>query len=404
MNLELLYGKNYDREKALNRISEIKKQFYTCENEQPTAVFSSSGRAEILGNHTDHNHGKVIVAAIGCDILAAVKKRDDGKIKICSEGFSEIFIDISDIEINKEEYGTSTALTRGVIAGIKQKGYNFNGFTAYITSTIFKGAGVSSSAAFELLICEIINTLYLGGALNPVEKAVISQMSENLFFGKPCGLLDQMGISLGGFNMLDFNNPSMPVIEKTQAPEGYTLVITNTGGDHANLTEHYAAIKTEMHQIAEFFGRKFLRDVPFIDFFDNIHTLKNNFSERAILRAFHFYNENERVEKAALSLKNKATAEFLKIVTSSGDSSLNCLQNCYVPGETVQPIPLAIQITKQCVKDGGVRVHGGGFAGTVLAFVKAEEVSGYVTIMSNIFGKENVFETAVREVGACQVE
>lgn len=405
MRLQDLYGNDADSKAFASRVQSLEKFFLKQTGERPEEWFSSSGRAEICGNHTDHNHGKVLVAAISCDILAAVKKRNDGFVRICSAGFPSFEFHIADLEARPGEAGKSVALARGVLRAIVDRGYTVGGFTACTESTVFRGAGVSSSAAFELLVAEIVNALYLNGALDPVEKAIISQYAENVYFGKPCGLLDQSGISLGGINNIDFKDPAKPVIERLTPPAGYTLVITNTGGSHAALTEHYAAIKTEMREVAAFFGKEVLREVDYREFFDAIPALlKKKISERAILRAFHFFEENDRVDAAADALRSGDTAAFLRAVGESGLSSLNCLQNCFVPGSAEQPVTLAIHMSERLIKDGAVRVHGGGFAGTILAYLADAEAGGYAAAMAKVFGRENVFTAQVRLPGAVQLQ
>ncbi len=404
MDLKILYGENANLNYYEQRIENIKKTFYENENDMPKNLFSSSGRAEILGNHTDHNHGLVMVASISCDVLAAVSPREDSIVKICSVGYPPVVVDISDLDVKKEEYGTSNALTRGVAKGIIDRGYSIKGFTAYTTSDIFKGAGVSSSAAFEVLVCEIFNYYYLGGALSNIDRAVISQFAENVYFNKPCGLLDQSGISIGSLVKLDFDTPTMPIIEKLPTLAGYTLVITNTGGDHANLTSHYASIRLEMNEVASFFGKKVLREVPYETFLSSIKDLTKKVSSRAILRAIHFYNENERVLTATNCLKNGDTKGFLKAVNDSGISSLALLQNCYVPNETNQPVVLGIELSRALIKDGAVRVHGGGFAGSILAFVSDNELDNYTQKMQEVFGIENVFKASIRTIGTTVIK
>lgn len=404
MQIKDLYGAKAEISDLKKRVKAITEQFRKNMGGEPEEWYSSSGRAEIIGNHTDHNHGKVIVAAISCDILAAVKKRTDGIIRIHSAGFPPFGLNVHDLEVNPKEYGKSVALVRGVVKAIHDRGMEVGGFSACTESTVFRGAGVSSSAAFELLVCEIFNRMYLGGRLNKVDKAIISQYAENVYFGKPCGLLDQSGISLGGINKIDFGNPQVPVIEELKPAEGYTLVITNTGGSHAALTEHYAAIKSEMLEVAAYFGKECLRDLPYEQFFDGIRQLRGKVSERAILRAFHFYEENDRVDTAAEALRAGRISDFLKAVGESGISSLNCLQNCYVPGSTQQPVALAIHMSERLIKDGAVRIHGGGFAGTILAYLADAEVEKYVAQMSKVFGKENVFTASVRIPGATRLE
>ncbi len=403
MELKELYGAGAEKEAFARRTEKLAAQFKKLTGREPDGFYSASGRAEICGNHTDHNHGKVLVAAISCDVLAAVGKTDDGIVRVHSEGFPPFSLKADELSVNKAEYGKSVALARGVLKAVKDRGYAPGGFTAVTESTIFRGAGVSSSAAFELLITEIVNDLYLGGKLGKVEKAIISQYAENVYFGKPCGLLDQSGISLGGINEIDFCDPAAPAIETLSAPEGYTLVITNTGGSHAALTEHYAAIKSEMHGVAACFGKQFLRDVPPEKFYEAIPSLRKKVSERAILRACHFYEENERVDAAAAALKAGDVHTFLAAVEASGKSSLNCLQNCFVPGSCEQPVTLAIHLSNRIVKDGAVRVHGGGFAGTVLAYLADGEVEGYTAAMAGLFGAENVFTAGVRKYGATRL-
>ncbi|MBE5764093.1 MAG: galactokinase [Clostridiales bacterium] len=400
MDLSLFYGKNYHSSRD-ERAKQLYDYFVKKEGKKPEYILSSPGRAEILGNHTDHNHGKVMVASINCDILCFASPVSDGSITLYSEGYPPIRTTVDDDSISKEEYGTSLALVKGVCTKLRQLGYTFGGFVAYNTSNIFKGAGVSSSAAFEVLICEIINLMYLDGKLDPITKAIVSQFSENVYFGKPCGLLDQSGIALGSLSKLDFNTPEKPLIRTLTAPEGYTLVLTNTGGDHAKLTQHYAAIRTEMESIAQYFGEKVLRDVDEEKFLASMPELKAKFSSRAILRAIHFYNENKRVDLAEKALDEGDSIAFLNQVASSGLSSMSVLQNCYVPGETNQPVMLAIEYSKQITKKSFFRVHGGGFAGSILAFVENSELEGYVDSMKKVFGDANVFTAQIRATGTC---
>ncbi len=404
MQLKDLYGIRADASAFKARSDALAERYQTLTGECPQYWFSSPGRAEIIGNHTDHNHGKVIVAAISCDILAAVGKRDDGMICIYSEGFEPVSFCVTDTGVDPAEQGQSIALARGVVKKIRDKGFEPGGFTAVCNSTVFRGAGVSSSAAYELLVCEILNELYLGGALSAVEKAVISQYAENVYFGKPCGLLDQCGISFGGIRAIDFADPEHPVVEELSPPEGYTLVITNTGGSHDELTVHYAAIREEMRAVAEFFGKSVLQEVPYEKFCDALPELRKKVSERAVLRAFHFYEENDRVELAAMALREKREDAFLSAVNGSGISSLNCLQNCFVPGSDRQPVTLALHLSELLIQDGAVRIHGGGFAGTIIAFVADGETERYVNGMSRVFGESNIFTANIRRFGAAKID
>ncbi len=404
MNFHNYYGDGFDVEELKPRLAKLLNAFRNNEGFDADYLFSSPGRAEILGNHTDHNHGKVLVASISCDIVAAVKKTDNGIIKICSEGYSPITFSVANTTLKENEKGTSTALARGVAEAIKNRGFAIGGFTAYLTSNVFKGAGVSSSAAFEVLVAEIFNDLYLDGKLTAVEKAIISQYSENVYFGKPCGLLDQSGIAIGSLSFLDFENPTSPEIAKYDMLKGYALVITNTGGDHASLTSHYAAIRSEMEAVAKVFGKKVLREVDYQDFLQNIDKVKTSVSDRAVLRAMHFYEENVRVENACKALKDGNAQEFLKAVNESGLSSLVRLQNCSVPGEVSQPVILGIELSRSIIKNGAVRVHGGGFAGSILAIVSVEERENYVEKMQRVFGKDNVFTAFVRPTGTQKMQ
>lgn len=405
MDYTLLYGENYDEAARKARYDALLAKFKKVEKTDADCLFSSPGRTEILGNHTDHQHGKVIVSAISCDILAAVKKTDNGIVKICSEGYRDILVNLTDLAPRKKEYGTSIALTRGVLAKIKETCPDIGGFTAHITSNVFKGAGVSSSAAFELLVTEIVNDFYLGGTLSPEEKAAISQYAENVYFNKPCGILDQMGISLGGLSNLDFRTPTKPIIRRLDPPKGYSFIITNTGGSHAALTQHYADIKTEMAQISAHFGKEVLRDVSEEEFYAALPALCKKYTGRAILRAKHIFDENAVVDRAATALSTGDTKAFLACINQSGESSLTQLQNNSVPGETEQRIPLALLLSRKILGEkGACRVHGGGFAGTILAVVENDFAATYMQKMSELFGEENVFLAKVRALGTTRVE
>ena len=363
--------------------------------------FTSPGRAEIIGNHTDHNCGKVIVSAISCNILAAVYPVD-GYVRIVSDGYRPIVVGLNDLEPHKGERGQSIALVRGVLAFLKNR-VDLRGFVAFTTSNIFHGAGVSSSAAFSVLIAEIENVLACGGKLSPLEKAQAAQYAENLYFGKPCGLMDQCGVAFGGFFEIDFEHPSAPKIEPLPMLEGYALVLTNTGGSHSSLTAHYAAIRREMGDVASYFGKDALREVERRQVIDALPALRKRVSERAILRSLHFLEENERVGKAAEALKTGNKSRFLEQIRRSGESSYALLQNCFIPGSAIQPLALALKLSAEILKDGAFRMMGGGFTGAVLAFVKEGKKNAYIRGMARVFGKENVFETTAVEHGAMQL-
>ncbi len=380
----------------------LSESFRTLYGTEPR-WFSSPGRAEIVGNHTDHNLGKVIVSAISCDILCAAAPRSDGVVEISSDSFAPIRFSIYDLGSREREKGKSVALARGVLHYFARMGYGFGGFSAVTHSNVFRGAGVSSSAAFEVLVAEIENVFYCGGTLSPIEKARAAQYAENVHFGKPCGLLDQMGIACGGLDKIDFGAEE-PLIRHVPQPRGYRLVLTNTGGSHAALTSHYADILREMSEVASFFGKTYLRELTLTDLEENLSRLRKRVSDRAILRAYHFFEENERVDRAAEALERGDLACFLTQVNESGRSSLAILQNCYVPGDIRQPLVLAAKMSERLLKDGACRLQGGGFAGSLIAFCPEGEERRYGREMARVFGRENVFYADFRDRGACETD
>lgn len=393
-NFNTLYGEiaewQIDRYKAA--FDKFKREFKVdC-----AFVASSSGRVEVCGNHTDHNGGKVLSCAISLDTLAMFMPSNNDVIHIKSEGYQDIVVNLNEKE--SEKIGTSAALVRGVIVSAKQKGYKVGGFNAYFTSNVLGGAGISSSASFEVLVAEIVNFLYNDGNITCEEKAVIAQFAENVYFGKPCGLLDQTAIAFGGLKMLDFSNKSKIVVSKiNNVLSDYTFVLINTGGSHADLTDEYAAIPVEMFKIANLMGVDRLIDCTKEEFFKKLPNIKA--SDRAILRAIHFYEENERVDVAYTALNNNDIATFLKAVSDSGVSSLCKLQNCYVSGSDDQAIPKALAISANYLNGGANRVHGGGFAGSILNIVKTENLQDFINEMSKYFSEENIIPLKVRSVG-----
>lgn len=407
MDWSRLYGKGADEGKISARYRAVAEGYRAMRGEAPEAFFSSPGRAEIIGNHTDHNGGKVIVAAIGCDIVAAAGRRTDGVAEILSKGFRPVRFRLSETSPRRSEAGRSMSLARGVAEGLRRRGFpvgKWGGFSAYTESTVFRGAGVSSSAAFEVLAAEIFNFFFLDGALTPQDKAALGHFAENEYFKKPCGLLDQSAVACGGLNEMDFKDPKNPLVSPLPLPDGYSLVLVNAGGSHSGLTEHYADIRREMGQIAAFFGKRVLREVDENAFWAELPGLRRKASERAILRAAHYFGENARADGAAAALRRGDMPAFLRLLRESGESSQKYLQNCFVPGSAVQPLSLALLLSGRILKEGGYRVHGGGFAGTVLACMRREERDGYIAEMSRVFGAENVFPAAVREAGAVRVD
>ena len=383
---------------------EILSRYEAMYNQQAEGFLVSGGRFELLGNHTDHNHGKAIGGSVSIDIACAVQPWDKAEVLIESEGFSPFSTSLTDLEIDEKKYGTSEALLKGIIRGFKDRGYKVGGFFARMQSDILKGAGISSSAAFELLLCEIFNALYNEDKISFTECAIIGQYAENVYFGKPSGLLDQLTIARGGISMMDFKKPFPDSSAAEWHFDDLWLVIINCGGDHCNLTGEYAAIRKEMNEVASYFGKETLIDVDEKDFYDNVIELRNKFGGRAVLRSIHFFEENKRVENARLSLAASDEESFLRVINQSGKSSYTLLQNCYPAGDTDQSVPFALAMVERDPAVVADRIHGGGFAGTILTFVHAKDKDAYVKRMEKLFGKENVFPTTIRAAGATEIK
>lgn len=405
--LVAVYGDEaeFQQKRYSDLASQYEADFGTAEN---LRFFSAPGRTEVGGNHTDHNNGKVLAAAINLDAVAAVEKRTDSIINVNSEGYSPLTVDSDDLEIKDQEAGKSNALIRGVCARFKELGYNYGGFNAKVTSRVLSGSGLSSSAAYEVLIGTILNYLYNDGKISAVEIAQISQYAENVYFKKPCGLMDQTACSVGGFVKIDFEDTNKPVINKVDfdiAKHGYNLCIVDTGGNHADLTGDYAAIRLEMNSVAEYFGKKVLREVDECEVIKNIGSIREKTGDRAIERAIHFYNENKRVEKLSEALSKGDFEEFKNIIIESGKSSYMYNQNCFTLSEPCsQPVALALCVMEELLKGkGAYRVHGGGFAGTVQAFVPQEETENFVSVMESFLGKNHCYILKVRSHGGCEV-
>ncbi len=386
-------------------ISEFTKAF---EGKEPEAIFSAPGRTEVGGNHTDHQHGEVLAASINKDAIAIVSKRSDDKVNVLAEGFGMTNIELADLELREEEKGTTASLIRGVLAGLKDGGYTLGGFDAYITSDVLIGAGLSSSAAFETLIGTVVSGLYNDMNIDPVEIAKTGQFAENIYFGKPCGLMDQMACSVGNLVHIDFEDPANPIVDKVDfdfSKTGYVLAITDTKGSHADLTDEYAAVPSEMKKIASLLGHDVLRPIDFEDILDNIDMLRKEAGDRAVLRAIHFINETDRAGMEADALKNNDINSFIDLVKQSGDSSFKYLQNVYSNKDvSVQNVSLALSISDTILgADEASRVHGGGFAGTIQAFVKKQNASRYQKYMDKVFGDGACEILAIRKYGGIRV-
>ena len=371
-------------------------------------VFSAPGRTEIAGNHTDHQHGCVLAAAVDLETVADVCLNGTDKIWIQSEGYPAFSIDIGDLSINDSEKNTTVALVRGVVAGFAQRNVQVQGFDAKIHSTVLPGSGLSSSAAFEVLIGTIINELFNEGRISADEIAMIGQYAENVYFGKPCGLMDQMASSVGSLVYIDFEDPKQPKVEKIDfdlAEAGYALCIIDSGADHADLTDEYAAIPNEMKQICSLFGKEVLRQIPEETFLAALPSLRGQVSDRAILRALHIYRENERVAQQAEALKTQDVDTFLKLIKESGDSSWKYLQNITPAGAVKhQEVAVALALCDTYLRgQGAYRVHGGGFAGTVQAFVPIEMLEYFKTSVEAVLGENSCHVLNIRQQGGIRV-
>ncbi len=398
---------NAERERMITAINEFAKNYG---DEKDIYVFSVPGRSEIIGNHTDHNNGKVMAGAINRDILAVVAKNDEGLIRFCSEGYSKDQIKISDVS-DKEKFRkfTSRALVAGMANAFIKGEHIVGGYDAYSCTEVLKGSGLSSSAAFEVMVGNILNHLYNDGKIDNQQIAKYAQYSENVYFGKPCGLMDQMACAVGGFVYIDFENNYSPVVEAVDfslADAGYSLCIVNTGGNHANLNDDYASVPAEMKAVASHFGQKTLRGLTEEDIIKEAKVLRKRFGDRAIMRTLHFLRENERVESARDALKEGNLDAFFNEICASGNSSFKYLQNVYTTINVAeQGLSLALAITDEALsgKGGAFRVHGGGFAGTIQAFVKNEYLDEYVSKMNAVFGEDAVAVLNIRPLGAVRL-
>ena len=388
------------------RIAESFEEFYGSGRE--VAVFSAPGRTEVGGNHTDHNHGKVLAASVNLDAVAVAAVNDENIVRVKSEGYKMDVADLSDLGVMPNERGRSASLVRGVCAGFKNRGYKIGGFDAATASDVLSGSGLSSSAAFEVLLGTMLNHLYNDGKVSAVEIAQIAQFAENEYFGKPCGLMDQMACSVGGFVQIDFKDPAVPVINKVDfdfASCNHALCIVDTGGNHADLTDEYAAVRGEMETAASKLGKAVLRDVDRAEFEKNISVIRDSAGDRAVLRALHFFNENERVDKQAEALAKGDFAEFKSLIIESGFSSYMYNQNVYTcKAPSSQPVSLALAMCQDILKGKGAwRVHGGGFAGTIQAFVPAELLEEFKTKICAVFGEKSCYVLNIRPEGGIRV-
>jgi len=398
-----LYGNRAagQRERYITALEQFEKFYGDRDN---IIIITAPGRTEIGGNHTDHNNGKVLTGSVNLDVLAIVSAHDNATIHIQSKGHSENYVALDNLAMRPEEYGNSNALVRGIAARLQELGFAIGGFCAYTQNDVNSGSGLSSSAAFEILVGSIFNALYNNNTIPAEVIALTGQYVENMFFGKPCGCLDQMGSVCGGMVAIDFKETGKPNVERIDfdfATVGHKLCITVAGGSHAELTPYYAAIPTEMKAVAAVLGKNVLREVSAADFYKNIAKVRAKTGDRAVMRAMHFYADNERVDGQVAALKNKDFQSFCDLINASGRSSYMYLQNVSTNADSAdQEVALALALSEHILAGrGATRVHGGGFAGTIQAFVPDDMVESYQRGMDNLLGEGSCMVLSIRGVG-----
>lgn len=406
---EKMYGAGEikeNKDRYVHVVNEFKKNYGSGD----VSLFSAAGRTEISGNHTDHNHGKVLAGSINLDCVGAAGINGTDEIHIISETYSQRFtIRLDDLAPSEKMAGTID-LTKGMMAGFKEMGYKIGGFDAFITSNVISAAGVSSSAAYEMLICSMVNELFNGGKIDVVTYAHIGKYAENKYWNKASGLLDQMACAVGGMITIDFKDPLKPVVEKIDYDFGaqdHSLIIVQTGKGHADLSAEYSSIPLEMKKVAEFFGKEVCADITEEQLLANITKVREAAGDRAVLRALHFFEENKRVEAEVAALKENRFPDFLKEIVKSGNSSWKWLQNCYVAGSEEQGITMALALTELFIEEkgcGACRVHGGGFAGVIMAILPNRVVDEYISYIENAMGEGSAYPMSIRPYGAVCVD
>ena len=407
-----LFGRLYGEKAAENqqRYEAVLDGYLQNFGDREVCLFTSAGRTEIAGNHTDHNHGKVLAASINLDCVAAAGKNGTDRIRIISETFQQKFeIELSDLAPSSHYAGTQD-LTKGILKAFAEKGYKVGGFDAYITSNVIASAGVSSSASYEMLLCSILNELFNGGSISVVSYAHIGKFAENVYWKKSSGLMDQMACAVGGLIALDFKNPDEPVVEKLSfdfAKTGYAMIMVQTGKGHADLSEEYSAVPKEMKAVAAFFGKETLSECTEEALIEQLASVRQACGDRAVMRAFHFFEENKRVDAAAAALKENDFDSVLSCITASGNSSWKYVQNTYVTGATEeQSIPVALALTEIYLKKlgkGACRVNGGGFAGVIQTFLPETKAQDYVDYIDHALGAGSAHVMKIRPIGAACV-
>ena len=387
----------------IERYQNLVKSFQKKFAEEDVTLFSSPGRTEISGNHTDHNHGKVLAGSINLDCVGVAAKNNSSKVHIISETFNQSFIiDLNDLSPSDKKAGTID-LVKGLLQGFKESGYEVGGFNAYITSNVISAAGVSSSASFEMLLCSILNTFFNEGRMDTVAYAHIGKYSENVYWDKASGLLDQMACAVGGLITIDFLEPASPVVEKIDfdfSSQNHSLIIVNTGKGHADLSADYSSVPIEMKKVAEFFGKEVCAEITEEEVIGHLAEVREYAGDRSVLRALHFFEENKRVEAEVKALKEGRFSDFLNNITASGNSSWKWLQNCFTNSAyQEQGITVALALTELFIA-GKQRVHGGGFAGVIMAMLPNDLVEEYVAYIEKALGEGNAYRMSIRPYGA----
>lgn len=401
-----LYGEeavDANIERYQNLVKSYQKKFA----EEDITLFTSPGRTEISGNHTDHNHGKVLAGSINLDCVGVAAKNNSSRVHIISETYNQSFIiDLNDLSPSDKKAGTID-LVKGLLQGFKESGYEIGGFNAYITSNVISAAGVSSSASFEMLLCSILNTFFNDGRMDTVAYAHIGKYSENVYWDKASGLLDQMACAVGGLITIDFLEPASPVVEKIDfdfSAKNHSLIIVNTGKGHADLSADYSSVPTEMKKVAEFFGKEVCAQITEEEVIDRLAEVRAYAGDRSVLRALHFFEENKRVEAEVQALKEDRFEDFLSNITASGNSSWKWLQNCFTNSNyQEQGITVALALTELFIAEkqrGACRVHGGGFAGVIMAMLPNDLVDEYVAYIEKAIGEGNAYRMSIRPYGA----
>ncbi len=394
-----------------DRYASLMSEFEKTYGTDDVALFSSPGRTEIGGNHTDHNYGRVLAGAVNLDMVAVAAKNNSNIIRIKSVGYPEFQVDLSDLSIDESQFYTSASLVRGICARMKEVGYEIGGFDACVEGRVPRGSGLSSSASFEVLVGAIVNNLFNDGKMGAVENAIISQWSENNYFGKPCGLMDQTACSVGGLITIDFEDPSKPIVKEVDfdfVSTGFALVITDVGGGHDDPASQaeYASLPTEMKAVAAELGAKVLREVTLEQIVEKIPEIRKKTGDRAILRAYHFQGDNQRVVDQVAALEANDFEAFLKMVIESGYSSYMYNQNIFdVVHKDEQVVSLALALSEMVLKGSGAwRVHGGGFGGTIQAFVPQNKLDEYVDTLEHVYGKGSCHKLFIRNKGSVKLE